>query len=396
MVLEIQKDLFYTGVNDRRKTLFENLWPLPGGVSYNSYLLRDKKTVLFDTVEDGFSGLFFHKLEKALDGAKLDYLVINHMEPDHSGSIGILRKRYPEVKIIGNSRTRDMLKGYYGITEGVDAVSEGDELETGRYRLQFFLTPMVHWPETMMVYEAVTGTLFSGDAFGCFGALDGRVTDGQMDVGRYWDEMVRYYSNIVGKYGNPVQKALGKLAGLEIRTICSTHGPVWQEKENIGRVISVYDRLSRYEGENGVVILYGTMYGHTEGVAEQIACRLAASGVKNCIIHNVSVSDPSYMIRDVFRYKGLIVGSPTYNNQLFPKVEAILSQLQARDLKNRLFGCFGSYTWAGAAVKRLTAFAESAGWEMVAEPVELKQAQFETVVEGVENLSRAMAGKLTV
>ncbi|MDL2323062.1 FprA family A-type flavoprotein [Bacteroidales bacterium OttesenSCG-928-A17] len=391
---EIIKDLFYVGVNDRVKTLFEGLWPLPVGVSYNSYLLKDSKTVLFDTVESDYAGLFFHHLEDILDGRKLDYLVINHMEPDHSGSIAILKKRFPEIQIVGNKRTLDMLSGYYSISDNVILVEDGEELDLGNHKLKFFLTPMVHWPETMMTFETTTGTLFSGDAFGCFGSLDGGVTDIQLNLDKYWDEMIRYYSNIVGKYGSPVQKALKKTESLSIQTICSTHGPVWTAKENIEKVVGIYDRLSRYEAEDGVVIAYASMYGHTEGVAEMIASELSLRGIKNIVVHNLSITDPSYVIRDVFKYNTLIVGSPTYNNQLFPKVESFLSQIQARDIKNRYFACFGSFSWAGAAVKHLISFSENSNFELLGEPVEMKQAQFDSIREKVKSLSQAIAEKL--
>ncbi|MCC8145573.1 MAG: FprA family A-type flavoprotein [Bacteroidales bacterium] len=394
MKKEIKKDLFYLGVNDRIKHKFEALWPLPYGVSYNSYLLRDEKNVLFDTVDSDYSGLFFRNLKEALEGRKLDYLVINHMEPDHSGSISLLKTYYPEVQIVGNARTIDMLNGYYGITEGLVCVKDCDELPIGKRVLKFFLTPMIHWPETMMTYEPTGKMLFSGDAFGCFGSLDGGITDAQLNVGKYWNEMIRYYSNIVGKYGNPVQKALCRLAGLEVNVICSTHGPVWTEEENITKVISIYDRLSKCEGENGVVIAYGSMYGHTEYVAETLAYELSQQGVKNIILHNVSFTDSSYIIRDIFKYKGLIIGSPTYNNQLFPKVESLLSQIQGRDVKNKYFSYFGTFTWAGAAVKRLAAFTESGCFEVVGEPVEMKQGMFESVEENIRLLAKSMAEKI--
>ncbi len=392
--IEIKKDLLYVGVNDRTKELFEGHWPLPKGVSYNSYLLRDEKCVLFDTVDICYSEVFFQKLETALAGRKLDYLVINHMEPDHSGSMGLLRKQYPDVQIIGNARTLDMVKGFYGIQDGVMAIKDGDELSVGEHNLKFFLTPMVHWPETMMTYETTAGILFSGDAFGTFGTLDGGVVDTQLNPNKYWDEMIRYYSNIVGKYGNPVQKALEKLGKLDLNIICSTHGPVWTVKENIREVITLYDKLSRYEGDKGVVIAYGSMYGHTELMAEAIAAELAELGVKDIILHNVSKRDLSYVIRDIFKYKGLIIGSPTYNNSLYPQVEALVSKIEGRDMKNRVFGYFGSYSWASAAVKRLGAFAENSGFEVVGAPVDMKQAPTESTIESCVALARAMAGKL--
>lgn len=367
----VAKDIYYVGVNDRQKALFENLWPLPGGVSYNSYLIVDDKTVLVDTVDICYSDLFFKRVAKLLDGRKLDYLVVDHMEPDHAGSIRLLRQLYPDVKIIGNKQTFGMLAGYHGITDGLHEVKEGDKLELGHHTLSFYMAPMVHWPEVMMTYEETEKVLFSADAFGTFGTLDGGVLDTDMDTERYWSEMVRYYSNIVGKYGSPVQRALKKLSALEIRTICSTHGPVWTEQS--GRVISLYDRLSRYEGLDGVTLVYGSMYGHTEQMAENIASALSDGGVRHIAMHNVSKSHGSYILRDVFNYRGLIVGCPTYSGQLYPEVEMVLSEIKHREVKDRLFSYFGSFTWAGAAVKHLAAYAEAMKWEVVGTPVEQKQ-----------------------
>ena len=315
---EIANQIYYVGVNDRQKTLFENMWPLPYGVSYNAYLIVDEQTVLIDTVDVCYSDLFLKKVAEALQGRTLDYLIVNHMEPDHAGSIRLLRQQYPDVKIVGNTKTFGMLAGFHGITDGLYEVKEGDTLNTGAHQLSFYMAPMVHWPEVMVTYDATDKILFSADAFGTYGTLDGAVVDKDMDCSHYWDEMVRYYANIVGKYGNPVQRALQKLSALEIKTICSTHGPVWQE--HVAKAVGIYDRLSRYEAEDGVVILYGSMYGHTEQMAEVIASALADNGVKRIVMHNVSKTPASYILADVFRYKGIIVGSPTYSNQLFPEV----------------------------------------------------------------------------
>lgn len=392
--LIIKEDLFYLGVNDRTKHLFENLWPLPKGISYNSYLINDEKTALFDTVDICYCDIFLQKLETALNGKNLDYVVINHMEPDHSGSLGLLRTKYPEVQIVGNKRTIDMVKGYYGISDGVLTIEDGNTLPLGKHNLVFYLTPMVHWPETMITYEATDKIIFSGDAFGTFGTLDGGITDSQLHPERYYDEMVRYYSNVVGKFGSPVQKALEKLSPLEINYICSTHGPVWTQKDEISKVISVYDKLSKYEGDEGVVIAYGSMYGHTEQMAEVIAVELAQEGIKEVILHNVSKRSHSYILRDIFKYKGLIVGSPTYNNKLFPEVEYLLSKVESRDMKNRYFGYFGSFTWAGAAVKRLGLFAEATKFEVVGNPVEMKQSMQASTYDECVALGKAMANRL--
>jgi flavorubredoxin len=367
----IANGIYYVGVNDRHKRLFENIWPLPYGVSYNSYLIKGEKTVLVDTVDISYSEIFFRKIDGALNGRTLDYLIINHMEPDHSGSIHLLRNRYPGLRIIGNKLTFGMLAGYYNITDGLHEVKDGDTLDTGSHRFSFHTAPMVHWPEVMFTYDETDGILFSADAFGTYGALDGGVVDTEMNTARFWDEMVRYYSNIVGKYGNPVQKALQKLSGTDIRMICSTHGPVWTEQRT--KAIEIYDRLSRYEGLNGVTLVYGSMYGHAEQMAETIASALSAGGVREIAMHNVSHSHASYILRDIFNYKGVIIGCPTYSNGVFPETDALLGKIEVREIKNRLFGCFGTFTWAGTAVKRLAAFGEAMKWETVGCPVEQKQ-----------------------
>lgn len=392
--IQIKEDLYYIGVNDRTKALFENLWPLPKGVSYNSYLIVDEKTALFDTVDICYSDIFLQKLETALDGKSLDYLVINHMEPDHSGSLRLLKTKYPNIQIVGNKRTADMVSGFYGITDGVMIIEDGQELSLGKHNLVFYLTPMVHWPETMMTYETTEKMIFSGDAFGTFGTLDGGITDKQLHPERYYDEMVRYYSNVVGKFGSPVQKALQKLNHLEINYICSTHGPIWTIPEQINKVISIYDKLSKYQGDEGVVIAYGSMYGNTEQMAETIALELAQQGIKEIILHNTSKRSHSYIIRDIFKYKGLIIGSPTYNNKLFPEVATLLAKIEERDMKNRYFSYFGSYTWAGAALKRIAQFAESTNFEIIGTPVEMKQSMSIDTYNACVALGKTMADRL--
>ena len=389
---EIADHIYYVGVNDRQKALFENLWPLPYGVSYNSYLIVDEKTVLVDTVDICYSDIFLKKIEDALNGRTLDYLIVNHMEPDHAGSIRLLRQQYPDVQIVGNKQTFGMLEGFHGITSGLYEVKEGDTLSTGNHQLSFYMAPMVHWPEVMVTYDATSKILFSADAFGTYGALDGGVVDSDMNVEHYWDEMIRYYSNIVGKYGNPVQRALQKLSALDIQTICSTHGPIWREYKE--KAIQIYDRLSRYEGEEGVTIVYGSMYGNTEQMAETIASSLSANGVKNIVMHNVSKSPASNILKDIFKYKGLIIGCPTYSNRLYPEVASILDKIETREVKNRLFGYFGSFSWSGVAVKQLAAFGEKMKWTIVGEPVEQKQGLKAEKYEACWDLGKAMAEQL--
>ena len=392
--VEINKDLFYVGVNDRSTHLFENLWPLPKGVSYNSYVIRDEKVALIDTVDISFTDVFLKKLEVVLGDRPIDYLIINHMEPDHSGALTFLLNKYPNIQLVGNARTADMLEGFYNITNNVLRVKDGEELSLGNSTLTFYMTPMVHWPETMMTYVNESHTIFAGDAFGTFGTLDGGVVDSQLNPDFYWDEMVRYYANIVGKYGSPVQKALRKLGDLKIETICSTHGPVWTEPENIERVIGIYDKMSKYEADKGLVIAYGSMYGNTEQLAEAIASEAAANGVKNIVMHNLSKSNLSYVVQDIFKYKGLIIGSPTYDSKLYPAVQSLVNTLENKNLKNRFFGYFGGHSWAGTSVRLLGAFADNMQFEIVCNPVDIKQSINEDTYQQAMLLGSNMAKKI--
>lgn len=391
--MNIKGKVHYVGVNDRNKSLFENLWPLPYGVSYNSYLIDDDDMVaLIDTVDICYFDVFLNKIKKIIGEKPINYLIINHMEPDHSGSIRLIKQHYPNIVIVGNRLTFGMIEGYYGVAGERYVVGDGDFLALGRHKLRFYMTPMVHWPETMMTFDETDGLLFSGDAFGCFGALNGGVIDTEINTEIYWDEMRRYYSNIVGKYGSPVQKALDKMRKVPIQVVCPTHGPVWTK--DFCKVIDVYDKLSRYEAEEGVVVAYGSMYGNTEQMAEIIAEELSGQGIKNIVMHNVSLTHHSYIISDVFRYKGLVVGCPTYSNQLYPEMEALLSKLQVREIKGRYMGYFGSFCWSGAAVKRIAEFNEKLKFELVGNPVEMKQGMKEETYKQCEALGRAMAERL--
>ncbi len=390
---EITNNIYYVGVNDRNKFLFEGLWPLPNGVSYNSYLIVDEKVCLIDTVEVDFFTQFIENIQEVIGDRPIDYLVVNHMEPDHSGSIALIRKYYPNIQVVGNKKTFGMLSGFYNISGGEIEVKNGDTLSLGGRELTFVLTPMVHWPETMVTLDAANHVLFSGDAFGCFGALNGGVIDSEINCDTFWLEMVRYYSNIVGKYGTPVQNALKKLAGIQLDYICSTHGPVWHE--NIQKVIGIYDQLSRYESEEGIVICYGTMYGNTERMAEIIAAAASKAGIKNIVIYNVSKTHHSYILRDIFRYKALIVGAPTYNTSLYHEMDVLLSEIAHKDMKNRLIGWFGSFGWASKAVAKIQEWNDNAlHFEAVGEPVEMKQAINADSRARCEALGRAMAERL--
>ena len=367
--MEIKGKVHYVGVNDRNKTLFENLWPLPYGVSYNSYLIDDEMVALVDTVDVCYFEVYLKKIRSIIGDRPINYLIINHMEPDHSGSISLIKQYYPNIVIVGNKKTFDMVEGFYGVGGERYVVGEGDFLALGHHKLRFSLIPMVHWPETMVTYDETEGILFSGDAFGCFGALNGGVIDANINTDIYWDEMVRYYSNIVGKYGAPVQKALQKLQALKINAICSTHGPVWTEE--IPRVVRIYDRLSRYEAEE-----------------------LSKQGIRNIVMHNVSHTNHSYIIADVFKYRGLIVGCPTYNTQMYPEMEALLNKLSAREIKGRYMGWFGSFTWASAAVKKITEFNDKLKFEPVGNPIEMKHSMKSETYVQCKELAKAMADRL--
>lgn len=397
MKTEITKGIHYVGVNDRHKHIFEGLWPLPYGVSYNSYIIADEKIALVDTVEADFFTQYLDNIRSVIGDRPIDYIIVNHMEPDHSGSLALIKKYYPNAKIVGNKKTFGMMQGFYHVGNDADGdtleVKNGDTLQLGSHTLAFTLVPMVHWPETMVTLDTTANVLFSGDAFGCFGALNGAYIDAEMNCDIYWDEMLRYYSNIVGKYGTPVQQALKKLAGVQMDYICSTHGPVWHE--HIGRVVGMYDRLSRYEGADGLVIAYASMYGNTERAAEVIARAASEAGVKNIIMHDVSRTHHSYIIADIFRYRALILGAPTYNNGLYPQMESLLSELAGRDMKNRLLGWFGSFSWAGKAMKTIGEWNETRlHFEPVGTPVEIKQSLNEATTRACEELGKAMGERL--
>ncbi|WP_462317672.1 FprA family A-type flavoprotein [Marinilabilia sp.] len=390
--VQLSEDIFYVGVNDRRTELFENMWPLPRGVAYNSYIIKDEKIALLDTVEIGQVEKFLKKVQAVIGDRPVDYLIVNHMEPDHAGSVNIIRQLYPNVKIVGNKKTLPMIEGFFGITENLMEVKEGDELDLGNHKLQFYLAPMVHWPETMVTFEETQKILFSADAFGSFGTLDGGIFDDEMDFSYFHDEMRRYYSNIVGKYGSPVQKALKKLGGLDIKMIASTHGPII--RSHIHEVIEMYDNWSSFKTEEGVVIAFASMYGNTEEMAEVTARAIAEAGIKNIRMYDVSKTHSSYIISDIFKYKGLVLASPTYSNELHPNMESLANKLKHMGVKDHYLGILGSFTWAGTSVKRLTELGEALKWEIIDQSVEEKHALKKQKYEECRTLGKALAEKL--
>lgn len=376
--MKLSEHVRYVGVNDFRPFLFENQWALPHGVSYNSYLVVDEKIALVDTAAAAFGEQFLANIREEIGDRQVDYLIVNHMEPDHSALMSLVRKEYPGIQIVTNAKAVPMIEGYQGITDNVKVIKEGEILSLGSVSLIFAMIPMVHWPETMVTYLAEEQTLFSGDAFGCFGAVEGGICD---RFEEYRDEMVRYYASIVGKYGQPVQSALKKLSGLALSRICSTHGPVWESQ--IPQVVALYDRMSRYETDKGVCIVVGSMYGNTEKAAEAIHAELVKRGVK-CVIHNAVTENPSFIYKDVFEYNTLICGSPTYNNDIFPAVREVLYGVCARQEKNHGFAAFGSFTWAGASVRLMNEMASASGLKLLSEGMSFRQGFGEKYSDNVK------------
>jgi flavorubredoxin len=388
--IEISPGVSWVGVNDRETGLFESMWPLPRGISYNAYLIVGEKIALVDAVKKLQIDGFIAAVRKALPpGRSIDYLIINHIEPDHSGAIEVLSSLYPGMKIAGNKRTFDLMEGFYGMTENLHAVQDGDELDLGGRKLSFHITPMVHWPETMMTYDKTAGILFSGDAFGSFGTLDGGLFDDEIDPDVYEGEMLRYYSNIIGRFSAMVHKAIRKVEPLDIRMVASTHGPVW--RKDPGYPISRYDRWSRFEPEPGAVLAYASMYGSTLRMAEAVARGLALGGLKDIMMHDVSKVHASFIIRDIWRYGGVVLGSCTYELGLFPLMRNLVELLEEKALKNRRLGLFGTYGWSGGAVKRLKEFAGTVSWDLVDPVLEVKCSARDAQLDECMQLGRNMA-----
>lgn len=354
-VRKVTEDIVWVGASDRRLALFENIFPIPRGVSYNSYVLLDEKTVLLDTVDASVAGQFFENLEHVLDGRKLDYLIVNHMEPDHCAMIGDLVRRYPEVQVVGNTKTFGMMKQFFGtdFAERAVTVKEGDTLSTGAHTLHFVMAPMVHWPEVMVTYDEKDKVLFAADGFGTFGALNGNIFADEVDFDRDWlDDARRYYTNIVGKYGASVQALLKKASGLEIAVICPLHGPIW--RENLGYILEKYQKWSTYEAEDqAVVILYATMYGNTASAADALAGRLAAKGVKKIAVYDVSNTHVSELISEIFRASHVVFAAPTYNGGIYPVMEKLLADMKALAVQNKTVALMENGTWAPTTAKQM-------------------------------------------
>lgn len=354
-IKKIKDDLFWVGGTDRRLTLFENAFPIPRGVSYNAYVLKDEKTVLFDTVDNAIGDQLFENLEAVLEGRTLDYVIVNHMEPDHASTLSEVVRRYPEVKIVCNAKTVAIIKQFFDfdIDSRAVIVKENDTFCTGKHTYTFVMAPMVHWPEVMVTYDMTDKILFSADAFGTFGAMNGNIFADEVNFERDWlDDARRYYTNIVGKFGASVQTLLKKAAGLDIQMICPLHGPVW--RENISWYVDKYLTWSSYAPEErAVMIAYGSIYGNTENAANILACRLADRGVRNIAVYDVSSTHPSVLVSEAFRCSHLVFASVTYNGGIFTNMERVLGDLKAHALQNRTVALMENGSWGLIAAKQM-------------------------------------------
>lgn len=390
----ISNKIHYIGTNDRKKHLFENNWPLPYGVSYNSYLIADEHTALVDTLEYGSDPDYLTNIDTILEGRPLEYLIINHLEPDHSSMIGEILRTYPDVTVVGNCTTFKLLANYYAVPQEQKLeVIDGSTLSLGHHVLTFAWVPWVHWPETMVTYDTTDKVLFSCDAFGGFGTLDGGIFDDEIDFDKFYlTEMRRYYSNIVGKWSDKVQGAFQKLGGLEIKIICPSHGPIW--RENPGKVLSLYNRWSTHQAEKGVVIIYASMYGNTEKMADKIARALAQEGVKNIRVFDVSKTHVSYLINEIWEYNGLILGTCAYNGQMHPMMHHLVHEISVANPKNKVVGVFGSSSWNGAGVKTLKKELEAIKITPTEKSVELFGVTTDDKLQGVKEFAADFASRL--
>ena len=389
----IASDLVWVGANDRRLAMFEGVYSVPAGVSYNSYLLKDEKTVLFDTVDKAVSRTFFENLAHELDGRTLDYVIVHHMEPDHSATLSELLLRHPEATVVCNDKTAVMIAQFFGkdAVGNMQLVKEGDTLSTGAHELTFYLAPMIHWPEVMMTYDKTAHTLFTADAFGVFGALNGAIFADEVDFDRdYLKEARRYYTNIVGKYGVQVQNLFKKIAGLDISMLCPLHGFVW--RENLGYILEKYNLWSTYTPEDkGVMIAYASIYGNTENAAEILASRLRERGVRTAM-YDVSVTPASDIIAECFRWSHLVFASATYNGGIFVTMDELLRDIAAHNLQKRTVAFMENGTWAPVSARQMAAiFAPLKSMTVLEQTVAIRSSLTEGQLAEIEALADALA-----
>lgn len=394
MKMKLNDKVHWVGVNDRKNDLFENYWPIPDGMSYNSYLIQDEKKVLIDGVKEGFTEKYLNKLSGLTPIGEIDYLVINHMEPDHSGAFPALRRHNPDLTFIGTEKAGELLENFYGITEGVKTIDEVGNLELGTSTLEFINTPFIHWPETMMTYLQEDEILFSGDGFGAYGTLDGGVFDDQVDLERSEEEALRYLSNIVGAYSTTLQAAIGKLESYELDLIAPAHGPIWRDQPE--EILDLYDRYSSGEAKPGLTIIYGSMYGFTEKLTERVARGAAATGLKKLEILDAAKKHPSYLLSEAWKREGLIIGSPTYESRAFPPVSNFLKLAEKKKLKGKVTGAYGSYGWGGGSAREIEETGETLNWDFVTSPLEFggnpSEEELEKGYELGEKVAEAVKG----
>ena len=392
---KISDNIYYLGANDRRIALFENLFPLNNGVSYNSYFIDDEKTAVTDTVDRFVSDSFFENLAQLLNGRPLDYLIVHHMEPDHAANIGRLIEMYPDMQVVCSLKANQMIKQFFGADLGDRAiiVQDGDSLSLGKHKLHFVTAPMVHWPEVIMSWEESTGILFSADAFGAFGALDGRIFNDEIQIDEsWWSEARRYYANIVGKYGVQVQAVLKKAAALDVKMIAPLHGPVW--RSNVADFVAKYDLWSRYQPEEkGVLIAYASMYGNTEAAANALALALADRGVDKIRLRDVSVTDVSELISLAWKYSNIVIAAPTYNGNMHPKMEHFVMDMKYLNLQNRAVSIIENGSWGPAVIRKASEILESMkNMRILEQKISIKSALHD--LEPIEKMADEIAADL--
>ena len=391
----IEKNVFYVGVDDRKTYLFENLWPIPYGISYNAYLIKDDKNALIEGgVKADFSRQFLRNLSNQINLSDLDFIVINHMEPDHTGTLPILYELAPNAKIITTAMGKKMIDDFYGIKDEdrIVVVKDKDSINLGNTELEFYQTPWVHWPETMMTYEKKYKILFSGDVFGTFGALNGKLFDDEVDLNIFLNEAKRYFINIIGKYTTPAKNAIKKVSNLDIKIIAPSHGPIW--RSNLSKIIDIYKELAEGEAKwNKGTLIYATMYGFNEELVQAITRGLSKRGIE-IKVYNVINTHVSYILTDVWDSKFVIIGTPTYDGGVFPQIQYVVHLIEKKQIKNKYYGLFGTSGWSGMGYKQLQGVLEKLGWELVEPIIEtrgrMRGREIELIKEFAENISKAI------
>jgi len=391
-VREVQKDIWWLGASDRKLELFENVYPLPLGMSYNNYLIMDDKTCLMDGIDDAVIGQFIDNIKHVLDGRALDYMVVQHMEPDHCACIPQLLLMYPDMKVVGSQKAIQMIDQFYHIDVDSVVVKENDTLELGHHTLNFYTAPMVHWPEVIVTYESTSGSLFSADAFGAFGAMSGNIFSDEVDWDRDWEsEARRYYVNIVGKYGVQTTALLKKAAALDIKMILPLHGHLW--RQDFDKIIGLYTKWASYTPEKkSVAIFYGSVYGHTGNAADILAMQLAELGVKDVKVFDVSKTHPSYLLAEAFRYSTLVFASATYNAEIFDCMHTFLVDAKNHNLSGRTVGIIENGSWAKSAKKKMVEILETMKNMTIVEPmVSVTSSVDDTTLSEIRELAKSLA-----